>query len=161
MALVFRLYSRLFYPLKFFVITSELCNKYKSEIDWDLLMNYVEKYRMLKVTTFSLKLLSQILGTHVSPRIAGKKLMGYEFYKLEIMKQLLREKRKSYVNKVFYAFLLDSPIDTLSLILNRFLPSKSELRLRYHLTHNSHWVYLYYLLNIFLLPYLILKKRLG
>ena len=161
MALVFRLYSHLFYPLKFLIITSELCNKYKSEIDWDLLMIYVEKYRMMKVTTFSLKLLSQLLETHVSPQITGKKLMGYEFYKQEIMNQLLREKRKSYVNKVIYAFLLDSPIDTLGLILKRFWPSKSELRLRYHLPNDSNWVYLYYLLNIFLLPYLIFRKRLG
>ncbi len=161
MALVFRMYSHLFYPLKFFVITSELCNKYKSEIDWDLLMSYVEKYRMMKVTTFSLKLLNQLLETHVSPQITGKKLIGYEFYKQEILNQLFREKRKSYVGRVFYAFLLDSPIDTLSLILNRFWPSKSELCLRYHIPNESNWVYLYYLLNIFLLPYLIFKKRLG
>ena len=160
-ALIFRLYSHLFYPLKFFVITSELCNKHKNEIDWDLLMAYAEKFRMIKLTTFTLKLLNQLLEAKIPPQITEKKLIGYQFYKKEIVQQLLREKRKSYIGKVFYTFLLDSPIDAFGLILNRFWPSKSELRLRYQLPHDSNWVYFYYLLNIFLLPYLVFKKRLD
>ena len=159
MALIFRLFSHMFYPLKFFVIVSALCHKYKNDLNWDLFMDYVEKYRMKRLSIFILKLLDEFFDTPLPSHLTNKKILGNKTIKKEVLNQLLRKKRASYFGKLVYLFLLDSPVQIIRLLFWRLWPTKSELRLRYHLPEMSKRVYLYYLLNPLLLPYLILKRR--
>lgn len=159
MAMIFRLFSHMFNPLKFLVIIDALFKHYKKDLNWDLFLKYVETYRMKRLSVFTLTLLNELFDTPVPFNLKTEKIFGYSTIKKEILIKLFRDKRNSYYGKLLYLFLLDSPLDFINLILWRLIPSKSELRMRYHLPEQSNWIYVYYILNPFLLPYLILKKR--
>ena len=69
MALIFRLFSHMFFPLKFFVITSELCNKNEKTMNWNLFLSYANRYGMQKLSFFTLKLLNEYFDTKVPEQI--------------------------------------------------------------------------------------------
>jgi hypothetical protein len=158
---IFRLFSHMFNPLKFFVLTSELCNKNYKTIDWTHFAEVTKKYDMEKLTVFTLKLSNELLGTKVPEEIIKKDVFGYDLFKISIINQLFRDVRRPFINKPLYAFLLDSPFKIITYFFKRFFPERGELKLRYGIPEDSSTMLIYYILNPILLPLLILKKRLG
>lgn len=161
MCTIFRLFSHMFNPLKFFVLVSEISNKYYESIDWSRFASFTQKYGMDKLTTFSLKLSNEFLGTKVSDNILNKHIVGYNLFKRFIINQLFRDVRRPHMGKLLYTFLLDSPFNIFRHFLMRVFPGKSELRLRYQISEGSRSIFVYYALNPILLPLLILRKRLD
>lgn len=155
---VFRLFSHIFYPLKFFVLISEISNKYYESIDWDRFASSIKKYNMMRLTTFTFKLLNEFLGTKVHDRFISKNIIGYNYFKTAIMNKLFRDVKRPYISKLLYVFLLDSPHYVLNSLLRRLWPEESELRLRYNIPEGSKSIYLYYLLNPLLLPLMLLRR---
>ncbi len=158
---VFRLFSHTFFPLKFFLLISEISNKYYEHIDWDQFEASVKKYKMWRLTTFVFKLLNEFLGTKVHDRFMDNHIIGYDCLKTAILKKLFREVKRPYLNKIPYVFLLDSPHDILDLLFRRLWPEIGELRLRYGISEDSKLLYVYYLLNPVLLPLLLARKGKG
>lgn len=161
MCTIFRLFSHMFNPLKFFVLVSEISNKYYESIDWSRFASFTQKYGMDKLTTFSLKLSNEFLGTKVPDNILNKHIVGYNLFKRSIINQLFRNVRRPHMGKLLYTFLLDSPFNIFRHFLMRVFPGKSELRLRYQISEGSRSIFVYYALNPILLPLLILRKRLD
>ncbi len=161
MCTIFRLFSHMFHPLKFFVLVSEISNKYYETIDWARFVSFTQKYGMDKLTTFSLKLSNELLGTKVPDNILKKHIVGYNLFKRSIMNQLFRDVGRPHMGKLLYTFLLDSPFNIFRHFLMRVFPGKSELRLRYRIPEGSKFIFIYYALNPILLPVLILRKRLD
>ena len=159
MCTIFRLFSHMFNPLKFFVLVSEISNKYYESIDWARFASFTQKYGMEKLTIFSLKLSNEFLGTKVPDNILKKNIVGYNLFKRSIINQLFGDVRRPHMGKLLYTFLLDSPFNIFRHFLMRVFPGKSELRRRYGISEGSRTIFVYYALNPILLPLLILRKR--
>ena len=157
--LIFRLHSHMFYPLKFFVIVSEVCNTYYSAINWNHLLQCAKDIRMKKLIHFSLRFLKDYFGTTIDKNIVKNNVLGYNVFVQSILNMLFRDVRRPYLRKILYLFLLDSRSYILLSLLKRIFPGKSELRLRYGIPESSKLVYIYYILNPVLLPILLLKKK--
>jgi hypothetical protein len=158
---IFRLFSHMFKPLKFFVLISELCNKYYNKINWNRLLKVTEQHGMKKLTIFSLKLSNELLGTKVPNDILDKTIAGYNLFKNSIVHQLFGDVRRPHMGKLLFVFLLDSPLSIFSHFCKRLFPEKGELRLRYRIPESSRTLFFYYAFNPFLLPLLVLRKRLD
>ena len=158
---IFRLFTHEFSPLRFFILVSEIINHYSNEIEWDKLLTSSEKYNMKRLITFALKMLNELLGTRVPNYIVTKRLCGYEVLKHTVIAGLFREPKRPHIRRVIYLFLLDTPFDVFKSLFKRFFPEKGELRLRYRIPEDSKKLYVYYMLNLFLLPRLILRKRIN
>jgi len=58
---------------------------------------------------------------------------------------------RQHLRMMCYSTLLDSPVDVAGALLGRLVPSRGELCLRYNLRSDSPRIFLYYLMNPFLL----------
>jgi hypothetical protein len=159
MYLIFRLFSHQFFPLKFYVLTSELINLNHKYINWDNLLILSSRFRMKRLTIFTLLLLNELLNTKIPVSILKSRIPGYNFLKKSVLSELFRESKRPYYRKFFYVFLLDTPLDILKVLFKRVFPEKGEMRLRYGIPEDSLKIYMYYLLNPILLPFLLLRKR--
>jgi len=155
---VFRLFDHMFYPLKFFVLISEISNKYYESIDWDQFASSIKKHKMKRLITFTIKLLNEFLGTKVHNRFINKRIFGFAYLKTAIMNKLFRDVKRPYLNKILYVFLLDSPGRIFISFLRRMWPEEGELRLRYKIPEGSKSIYFYYILNPLLLPLMLLRR---
>jgi hypothetical protein len=155
---VFRLFSHMFYPLKFFVLISEISNKYYGSINWDQFASEIKKYKMMRLTTFTFKILNEFLGTKVHNKFLTKNIIGYDYYKRTIMNKLFKEVKRPYLSKILYVFLLDSPHYIFDSFIKRMWPEEDELRLRYKIPEGSKTIYFYYILNPLLLPLMLLRR---
>lgn len=155
MYLVFRLFDHGFRPLKFFVLISEIVNKYSKEIDWDKLFLFSKEYRMERLVSFTLKLLNNMFDTKMPDDIIERRTAGYNVFKKLIVKGLFQDVKRPHLRMLLYTFLLDSPFDLTKVISKRFFPNAGEIRLRYGLPESSKKIYAYYILN----PFLILIKK--
>jgi len=153
---VFRLFDHGFRPLKFFVLISELINKYQDEIDWYKLLSFSRRYKMERLVTFSLKLLNDLFETKIPEDILKRKVSGYEYFKGTILSGIFHEVRKPHFRMFLYTFLLDTPLNFAKIIARRIFPSSGEIRLRYGLKERSKKIYAYYILNP---VFVLLKKR--
>lgn len=151
---VFRLYDHGFRPLKFFVLISELINKYREGIEWHKLSEFSQRFRMSRLVTFTLKLLNDILGTEINKEIAKQDVCGYRIFKRVILSGLFGEAGRPHQRMFIYTFLQDKHLDTVKILASRIFPTMSEIRLRYGLHSKSKRIYLYYLFN----PLLLLLK---
>jgi len=152
---VFRLFDHGFRPLKFFVLVSEIVNKYRDEIDWRGFRSFSRQYGMSRLCNFTLRLLNDMLGTKVPENVAGSRVFGYGAFKRLVVSGLFKEAGRPHLRMFLYTFLLDSPLDLARVILRRFFPRAGEIRLRYNLPKSSKKLYAYYLLN----PFLVLLKK--
>ena len=155
MYLIFHLFLHGYRPFKFFVLISELINAHHGEIDWRKLLGYAEEYKMERLVLFTLDLLRELLGTKIPASPGRKKISGHEFFKGLVLSGLFRETVRVHLRMFVYTFLLDSPLDAMRVVMKRVFPDAGELRLRFGLPENSKRVYLYYLLN----PFLLLLRR--
>jgi hypothetical protein len=152
---VFRLFDHGFRPLKFFVLISEIINKYQDEIDWGELLTFSRRYKMERLMVFTLRLLHDILGTRIPVTVTKKNIICYEALKKLINSGLFHEVTRPHLRMLLYTFLLDDPVEYAKVISRRFFPEIGEIRLRYGLPIGSKKVYAYYLLN----PLLVLMKK--
>ena len=152
---IFRLFDHGFRPLKFFVLISEMINKYREEIDWDRLFSFSEKYKIHRVILFTLKLLNELLGAKIPEGVKKEKMYGYDRLKKIAVSGIFHEVTRQHLRMFIYTFLLDTPHDFARILIRRFFPGKGEIRLRYGLPANSKKVYAYYVLN----PLLVLLKK--
>jgi hypothetical protein len=152
---VFRLFDHGFRPLKFFVLISEIINKYQEEINWGELLAFAGRYKMQRLMSFTLRLIHDVLGTDIPYAVMKKKIIGYDALRKVIISGLFDEVTRPHLRMFLYTFLLDDPIEYAKVILRRFFPAMSEIRLRYGLPLGSKKVYAYYLLN----PLLVLMKK--
>lgn len=161
MCTIFRLFSHMFNPLNFFVLISEISNKYYEKIDWLNFAVLVKKYRMKRLTSFTMKFLNDFLGTKIGNGIIDSNILGYGLFKPFIINALFREIDRPNLGKLLFLIMLDSPNDILGLLSGRVLPKEGEIRLRYRIPKGSKSIYLYYVLNPVLLPLMLLRKKLG
>jgi hypothetical protein len=153
---VFRLYRHAFRPLRFFVLIAEIIRKYRDEIVWEKLTSFAQTYRMERLLLFTLRLLKETLGAEVPEEILRRPVFGYRFLKRLVLSGLFSEVKRIHLRMLLYTFLQESPFDTAGVVLRRVFPLPSEIRLRYGLSAESRKVYLYYLLNPFLM---VIRKR--
>jgi hypothetical protein len=153
--LIFRLFSHEFFSLKFFVLISELIIKNESQLDWNTFFALAKKWKMQRLTTFTLSVLHDLWQTPVPDYFLTKKIRGYKQKKEAVLDGLFSEKRKPHIRILF----LDTPRDILKVLSGRLFPSQEELRRYYSIPDNSKKIFLYYALNPILLPFFILKKR--
>jgi hypothetical protein len=159
MCLIFRLFSHMFNPLKFLVLVSELCNTYSKNIDWSRFSRFTKAYGMDRLSTFSLKISNELLGTKVPDHILNTKIAGYNFFKRSIINQLFRDVRRPHMGKLLYILLMDSTLQICCHLILRIFPKQGELRRRYRIPEGSKSIFFYYALNPILLPFLVLRKR--
>jgi hypothetical protein len=152
---VFRLFDHGFRPLKFFVLISEIINKYQDEIDWGELLTLSRRYKMERLMLFTLRLIHDVLGTDMPANVIKKNIIGYEALKKVILSGLFHEVTRPHLRMLLYTFLLDDPMEYAKVISRRFFPEIGEIRLRYGLPAGSKKAYAYYLLN----PLLVLMKK--
>jgi len=144
---IFRLFDHCFYPLRFFVLIAGIVDTYSNEICWDTLLAEAKKYKMRRLTLFTLKLLHDVLGTSIPDRILQNKIMGGGVLKKLILSGIFKGVKRPHVRMFLYSLLLDGPVNIGKVLLGRLFPSKGELCLRYNLNHGSSKVWLYYLMN--------------
>lgn len=156
---IFRLFSHMYHPLKFFVLVSEICNKYYDRIDWLRFRQFIKTYGMEKMASFTLKLSNELLGTKVPKDIKDKNVVGYALFRTSVINSLFKDVKRPFVSKILYIFLLGSSYRILRHFLMRVFPQRGELRLRYGIPAGSKAIVFYYALNPFLLPFLVLRKR--
>jgi hypothetical protein len=152
---IFRLFDHGFRPLKFIVFVSGLIRKYSFEIDWKDLMRMAVKFRMERLTVFTLKLVHDMFGTGIDKNILRKKIRGYVHIRNKVLAGIFNEVRKPHLRMFLYTSLLDTPLDLAKIITKRFFPGMGEIRLRYGLPGRSKKAYAYYLMN----PFLVLFKK--
>jgi hypothetical protein len=152
---IFRLFDHGFRPLKFLVFISGLIRKYEKEIDWEKLLRLSGKYRMERLTVFTIKLVHDLFGTRIYDGIMRTQTRGYEFFRKKILAGIFDEVEKPHLRMFLYTFLLDNPGEFTKVIAKRFFPGIGEIRFRYGLHPSSKKAYAYYLMN----PVLVLLKR--
>jgi hypothetical protein len=170
---IFRLFDHCFYPLRFLVLIAGIVDTYSHEICWNTLLADARKYKMRRLTLFTLKLLHDVLGTSIPDRILPNKitpmngisafrrlfsckknkkiickaLMGEGVLKKLVLSGIFKGVKHPHVRMFVYSSLLDGPVNIGKVLLGRLFPSKGELCLRYNLNHGSSKVWLYYLMN--------------
>ncbi|MDP2157737.1 MAG: hypothetical protein Q8K68_08530, partial [Nitrospirota bacterium] len=90
-------------------------------------------------------------------KITGK-IIGYQFIKRLILKELFSKEQRPYLRMLVYLSLLDSPVDICKVVIKKVLPSPAEIRLRYNLPHNSLKILPYYLFNPFIMMFKSVKR---
>lgn len=144
---IFRLFDHCFYPLRFFILIAGIRETYSKEICWDTLLADARKYKMRRLTLFTLKLLHDLLGTPLPDRILQNRIMGEGVLKKMILSGIFQGVEHPHVRMFLYSSLLDGPVNIGKSLLGRLFPTKGELCLRYNLNHGSSKVWLYYLIN--------------
>lgn len=152
----FRLFDHGYKPFKFFVLIAAIIDKYSKEINWEKFLGYCKQYKMERLSIFTLKLLNELLDTHISESINARSTVGYQPLRKLVLSGIFSDTNRPHLRMIAYTMLLDSPLDIFHILVGRIFPSKEELCLRYKLHEKPAKVYFYYLLNPILL---FLKKK--
>lgn len=159
MYLILRLFSHNFFPLKFFVLTSELMKKYHDTINGQAFIGGITKYGMRTLTAFTFSLMKDLFGTEAPESLAMARGRKYNLLKSFVINNVFRNLKRPYIGKLLFLSLLDTETDVVRAVARRVFPGREELRLRYKVPEKSKLIYVYYLANPLLLPALILRKR--
>lgn len=152
---IFRLYDHCFHPLRFFSLLAGIIDHNYTNINWEKLLVFANRYQMKKLVVFTLRMLKDTLDVKIPERIEDQNIFGYQHIKAMILSGIFFQIQQKHRRMLFYAIFLIEPRTLLAILLKRIFPSKGELRLRYNLPGNSKKIYLYYLLN----PFLLLFKK--
>jgi hypothetical protein len=153
--LIFRLFSHDFFPLKFFVIISELINRYENDIEWKRFFALCDEYKMKRLSVFTLKLTKELLDAKIPEFAIKENIFRYKQMKKDILAGLFQETKKPHLK----VLLMDTRLEILKAIIKRLFPNSAELRVRYGIPEKSKKMYLYYFLNPVLIPLFIVRKR--
>ncbi|MBI5633947.1 MAG: nucleotidyltransferase family protein [Nitrospirae bacterium] len=153
--LVFRLFSKGFLPLRFFMLPLGIVSGRNMAFDWDKFMRYAGELKMERLANFAINLLQDIFFAEIPEAVQRSRMPGYELIKDRVMAGLFKSRVNTRLRMVMFLLLLDSPVDTFRVLLRRIFPPLAEVRLRYNLPRGSLKVLPYYLLN----PFLMLFKK--
>ena len=148
---VFRLFDHCFFPLRFLVLIAGLLEHFSSEICWDTLMRDCSRFKMKRLVIFTLQLAHELSAAEIPVDLAEKKSPGYSALKKLCRSGMIMGTGRQHLRMMCYSTLLDSPADVAGALLGRLVPSRGELCLRYNLRSDSPQIFLYYLMNPFLL----------
>ncbi|WP_321492498.1 nucleotidyltransferase family protein [uncultured Desulfobacter sp.] len=148
---VFRLFDHCFHPLRFFVLLSALIEKHYDHINWVCLLRRADRFGMGKLVVFTLHILRDLLGTSVPDMISASRTRGYTVFRCFVVSGIFSGVRRKHLRMMVYTLMLIETRTVVRIFLGRLFPSTGELRLRYNLSPKSKTIYLYYMLNPFLL----------
>jgi hypothetical protein len=146
-------------PLKFIVSLSEMLRAYGDGINWKKLIEDSSKTNTYMPLMLSLDMASSLLDAHLPEEILQK------LKNLSLKERFVHKKIKGYVFSknarfslvMFLLTLLQyNAFEVFLMMVRWMLPSMEEVSYRYNVPLNSKKLYLYYILNPFLL---LLKKK--
>ena len=150
--LVFRLFSKAFIPLHHIVLMPALLSQ---QFDWDKFMASASHLKMKRLALFTLKLMHDLLGIEIPNVITKKNMIGYDFLERFVIRGMFTRDVKPHLRMAVLLLLLDSPVDSIRVLLRRIFPLPAEIRLRYNIPRNSLKFLPYYLFN----PLIMLFKK--
>jgi hypothetical protein len=151
----FRLFAKLFTPLKFLVMVAEVLRHYRDEMDWDKLFRYARQYKFERVLRVTMKLCRDMLGAPVPGDFADIKGLRARVLFRVARRMALHGVTNDAAAKILTAFMRDDLTGTIRVLLRRLLPSRGEIVSRYGVPGGSLKVLFYYVLN----PLILLVKR--
>lgn len=153
--LAFRLFSKGFVPLRYFMLPLGLISGQDAAFDWDKFMIYARELKMQRLANFTANLLHDIFCTEIPEAARRSRSIGYGILKNKVMEGLSAPRINTHLRMVMFLILLDTPADIFSVLLRRIFPTSAEIRLRYTIPRSSLMLLPYYLLN----PFLMLLKK--
>jgi len=145
--LVFRLFSKGFLPLKYFIFPLGLVSRHDVVFDWNKFMRYSRELKMERLANFTANLLHDIFFAEIPETVRDKKIAGYSIIKSKVIAAFFTARINSHLRMIMLLILLDSPIDIFKVLIRRIIPPMAELRLRYNIPRGSVKILPYYLLN--------------
>ncbi len=152
---VFRLFDHCFYPLRFFVLLNAIIVQNMEKIDWEKLIKFSSHCRMKKLVLLTLRLLKDMFDTNIPEKVIQKKYFEYNHFKFLVFYGIFSGIQRQHLRMMLYTMLLVESKTLFKILVRRLFPSKGELRLRYNIPPKSNLIYLYYILN----PFLLLCKK--
>lgn len=152
---IFRLFDHCFYPLRFFILLGGIIDQNADHIHWSRLIKFAHHYKMKKLVVFTLRLLKDMFDTAIPENIIQEKYFGYQYFKALVFSGIFSGIQKQHQRMMFYTILLIESKTVATILIRRLFPSEGELRLRYNIPLKSNRIYLYYILN----PFLLLFKK--
>lgn len=153
--LVFRLFSKGFLPLRYFMLALGVVSRQDVGFDWDKFMQCSRKLKMERLANFTANLLHDIFLTEIPEPVRRSRIIGYDILKSKVIAGFFKARGNSHLRMVMFLILLDSPVDICRVLLRRIFPTQAEIRIRYSIPSGSLKILPYYLLN----PFLMLVKR--
>jgi Uncharacterised nucleotidyltransferase len=145
------LFSHGFTTLKFFSLIDAVMNTYKDEIDWTELINYSEEFGMGGLVFFTVSLLHEMLGVEVPEQLTRRRRPGYGICRKAVLSGLFKKTTLFYMRIAVYLLLLAGPSALFRVTRKAIFPNPARLRARYGLPEHSKLIYIYYVLNPFLI----------
>ncbi len=152
------LFSHGYSPFKFIVSISEMLRSLQDDIDWNKLIEDAKKLNIYQPLLLSLYLAVTFLDAPLPDDISGlfKKLSFKERW---IFKQIQRNVFNRNVRFAKVVFLLTvmqyNSFEVICRMIKWIFPPLKEISIRYNISVESKKIYLYYILN----PFLLLKKK--
>jgi hypothetical protein len=146
-------------PLKFIVAIAELLRVYEKSLDWRKLMEDAERYHADKPLLLSVSLAANLLdapaGDLLRQRLEGLRRVDRLIFR-KIQDEVFREDASYPGIMLLLTILQYNSREVVSRLVKWVFPPLKEINYRYNIPFGSKSVYIYYLLNPFLL---LLKKR--
>lgn len=152
---IFRLFDHCFYPLRFYILLGSIIDQNLDSINWEKLIAVSDQYKMKKLVIFCLGLLKELLNTNIPTHLLPPENRRYQYLKTLAFHGIFSGLHNKHRTMMLYTLLLIQPETLIAILAKRIFPSKSELRLRYTIPPESRKIYLFYILN----PFLLLFKK--
>ena len=151
----FRLFTKLFTPLRFLVMVEEVLRHYRDEMDWEKLFRYARRYKFEGVLRVTMKLSRDMLGAPVPEGFADIRGLRARVLFRVVRRMVLHGVKDHPLRKLFLVFLRDDLMGAFRVLFERLFPSKGEIVSRYRVPGSSPKAFFYYILN----PLILLMKR--
>lgn len=151
----FRLFTKLFTPLRFLVMVAEVLRHYRNEIDWEKLFRYARQYKFENVLRVTMKLSRDMLGAPVPEGFADIRGLRARVLFRVVRRMVLHGVKDHPLRKVLPVFLRDDLTGAFGVLFERLFPSKGEIVSRYRIPGSSPKALFYYIVN----PLILLMKR--
>jgi len=153
--ITFRLFTKLFTPLRFLVMVAEVLRHYRDEMDWEKLFRYARQYKFESVLRVTMKLSRDTLGAPVPEGFADIRGLRARVLFRVVRRMVLGGVKDHPLRKLFLVFLRDDLTGAFRVLFERLFPSKGEIVSRYRVPGSSPKAFFYYILN----PLILLMKR--
>ncbi|NJD55700.1 MAG: nucleotidyltransferase family protein [Nitrospirae bacterium] len=129
--LVFRLFSKGFLPLKFFILALGIISNQNTALDWDRFMRYAQELKMERLAIFTRDLVRDIFLMDIPGQFPHRSIFGHGLLKNMVLEGLFEPRINTHIRMALFLSLLDSPAAILGALLRRLFPTPAEVRLRY------------------------------